>query len=157
MGADRRYNAGMDNSIQETQKTSSRRWQFSIAGLLVVTTAAALLAGLAVWLIPRPRDYTCHPVTGRVVLTDGTPIQEGVIEFVSPDLSLFAISEITNGQFQLAISSDDVGCPVGEYLVVVSSAIPNPHGRYDSPETTDIVVVVKRKKNEFVIKLDPAE
>jgi hypothetical protein len=131
----------------------SRRWQFSIAAMFGAMTVAGLCAGVVVWLTPGPSTY---PVEGRVVLTDGTPIKKGVIEFVERDLGLASIGHIENGKFKLSTYRKNDGSPSGKYIVLVTEAVPPVHEMYGGVESTPLSVEVERK-NEFVIKLDPAK
>jgi hypothetical protein len=153
---ERRYNAGVDESSQETQSTPSRRLQFSIAALFGAMTVVALCAG--VWVRLKPEPYTAYPVEGRVVPMDGTPIQEGVIEFVERDLGFTSIGHIENGKFELSTYRKNDGSPAGDYLVLVTKAVPPVHEFYGSVETTPLLVKVEQKKtNEFSIRLEQAK
>jgi hypothetical protein len=146
----------MGENGQETRKKPSRRWQFSIAAMLGVMTVAGLCAGVVVRLMSGPVTY---PVEGRVVLMDGTPIQEGCITFNLPDLTITASSDIgANGKFILSTYDYNDGCPPGKYKVTVWDTVPATDQRYENVETTPLLVEVKRKKkNEFVIKLESAK
>jgi hypothetical protein len=50
------------------------------------------------------------------------------------------------------------GCPPGKYKVLVMDTVPATDERYENWETTPLLVEVKRKKkNEFVIRLESAK
>ncbi len=58
--------------------------------------------------------------TGIVQFSDGEPVQSGSVEFRSlVDGSRYASRIAVDGKFELADTHGDVGCPAGDYEVVV--------------------------------------
>jgi len=100
---DRRYNAGMDERGRETQMTPSRRLQFSLAALFGAMTVVAACAGVFVSL-PKPEDSRPYPAEGRVMLTDGTPIQSGYIESCGPIAEWWRTVKSKRGSSSSALS-----------------------------------------------------
>ncbi|KAA1261904.1 hypothetical protein LF1_44650 [Rubripirellula obstinata] len=57
---------------------------------------------------------------GRVLFDDGSPVQSGSVEFRSlADGSRYASRIAADGKFALTDQDGDVGCPPGDYEVVV--------------------------------------
>ena len=57
---------------------------------------------------------------GTVSFTDGTPVDSGMVYFVSKDGSFSARGEIQNGEFQVSSVGKNDGLPKGEYNVYFS-------------------------------------
>lgn len=57
---------------------------------------------------------------GTVSFTDGTPVETGMVYFVSKDGSFSARGEIQNGEFQVSSVGKNDGLPKGEYDVYFS-------------------------------------
>ncbi len=108
---------------------------------------------------------------GIVRFSDGEPVQSGSIELRSlADGSRYASRISVDGMFELADTQGDVGCPAGDYEVVVVqivltedlAAADHTHGRtvprrYADYYTSDLrVTKVKGDPSLLLVTLDPA-
>lgn len=113
-----------------------------------------------------------YPVTGKVILPDGKPLESGRIVFVSKD-GKNAIGTLTaDGSFTLSSGVSGEGAPPGEYKVKLEpdetklkrlpksakpgSGLPFP-GKYMDEETSQLTATIKAEDNKLQpFKLDNA-
>lgn len=66
-------------------------------------------------------EPTVHPVNGRVVSEDGSPIHVGLVEYVPVAGGRSARGRLTSGgEYRLTTVVEGDGAPAGEYIVVIS-------------------------------------
>lgn len=108
-----------------------------------------------------------HPVTGKVVLPNGSPAGGGIIKFrtTSPEGEVVkAHGEIRpDGSFQLTTFQEGDGALEGEHEAILFSpatgdgggtaVVPNFPARYRKYETSGLKFQVSPGENEFVIEL----
>jgi len=108
-----------------------------------------------------------HPVTGSVVLADGSPAGGGIIKFrtTSPEgETVKAHGQIQpDGTFQLTTFNDGDGALAGEHQVILFSpatgddggaaAVPSFPQKYRKYDTSGLTFQVEPGENNFVIEL----
>lgn len=102
-----------------------------------------LIAGLAALLMVGCSETTIQtwPVSGRVVLADGTPVQTGTVEFSTEGGEYTARGSIEkDGSFRLSTFNEGDGAVAGEHLAVVVQLIVTedlPIHKHDHGPTVD--------------------
>lgn len=104
-----------------------------------------------------------HPVTGKVVYTDGTPVTVGTVTFNNSAKQVSASSPIgADGSFALK-TGESKGAPEGEYKVVVTGdtetygAKSTIASAYSDPSRTPLRQTVVAGNNEVEIKVERAK
>lgn len=110
------------------------------------TTAGGFIVLLGSLLITGCGGPTTYPVAGKVVFSDGEPVQNGKIEFRSVDGPARGMGDLSKkGSFRLRTLEGDEGLPAGDYDVVVLQIImtedlslaAHDHGRPVPPRYAD--------------------
>lgn len=110
-----------------------------------------------------------HPVTGTVVLADGTPASGGIIKFRTKSEegeTVKAHGQIQpDGSFRLTTYQDGDGALEGDYEVILFSpatgdgqgavAVPHFPTKYRKYETSGLKFHVGPGENDFLIQLEP--
>ncbi|PQO28803.1 hypothetical protein [Blastopirellula marina] len=131
-------------------------------GALVLGIVAICLTSLVGCETP----VATHPVTGKVVLANGSPAQGGIIKFRTTSEEgemVKASGQIQpDGTFQLSTFEDGDGALAGEHEVILFSpalgdgggaTAPEFPSKYRKYETSELKFDVKPGKNDFVIQL----
>lgn len=130
---------------------------YGTLGLALMTVALLALVGCN-----KPNR---HPVQGKVVLEDGTPLAKGLVVFESPDGDHMARGTIQgDGTFVLGTGKPGDGVKPGRYRVLVSALdmadVPDEEKvlpfdvKYTRHETSGLVVEVKSEPNQVTLKLE---
>jgi hypothetical protein len=131
----------------------------------VSTPGACLLVGLLLVGTTGCGSGT-YPVRGKVVFKDGTPLQGGIVVFESLDNNrVIARGDIAaDGTFTLGTKSPGDGALPGEHRVLVSPLLPSNakesqgprpiHRRFESFETSKLVLTVAKRANDFKIEVE---
>jgi hypothetical protein len=95
------------------------------------------------------------PVTGKVTLTDGTPVTAGHVEFSTEDMKMSSSGEIgEDGTYTLSTYGQDDGCPPGKYRVMVSNSDPPVATVYEQQDSTPLTIEVTADKTDYPLKLE---
>jgi hypothetical protein len=117
-----------------------------------------------------PPLATAHPVQGRIVFSDQSPLRGGVIFFTPVDIEVedgrirYEAASLVdaNGRYKLGFNGDRSGAPAGECKVTIqprdyqelpqsnSKRIP---ARYREASKTPLAVTVKEMNNVFNFEL----
>ena len=114
-----------------------------------------------------------QPVSGKVTIKGGGPLEKGTIRFTNPAKKVSATGTVdATGSYQLSSLGANDGALVGDYTVTLSGTESgggyNPSGetapakkpiddKYDADSTTDLKYTVKPGKNVANFELDPAK
>ncbi|TWT38760.1 hypothetical protein [Blastopirellula retiformator] len=131
----------------------------NFTGCLYLLTAVTLAIGCAA-------ESKTHPVNGKVQLSDGTPVQRGIVEFrtIGEDgATINAHGKIEpDGTFQLTTFEELDGAVLGEHQVIVLNPATTDGGpvvrapypdRYRRYESSDLKVTVEPGPNDIVVEL----
>ena len=129
------------------------------------------VAWLAVSLVGCSDDnrLPTYEVTGKVVFSDGTPLQGGWIIFESPEHGLAGRGVIdTNGTYRLGTYEQSDGAVAGKQLVAITPATPDGydpdkgrarpviHRRFTHMDTSGLeFAVTPGGENHFEITVEP--
>lgn len=109
-----------------------------------------------------------YPVTGKIILKDGSPLSGGLVRFrpVDEKLQVSARGDIQqNGTFIVGTYKEDDGAVPGKYQVAITPP-PRPKvrekplgkpiidPRFENFETSGLEVEVARRKNDFTIEVE---
>jgi hypothetical protein len=114
-----------------------------------------------------------HPVRGKVVYADGSPMRGGTVMFEPMDPAAQVIArgviDTENGTFTLSTYREGDGAMEGRHRAMVRGRRNNPksqaldptlkdqiHPRFQSFQTSGLEFTVEPKKNEFVITVEKA-
>lgn len=124
------------------------------------------LLSACVFAIGCAAESRTQPVNGKVQLSDGTPVQRGVIEFrtVGEDGAMInAHGRIeSDGSFQLTTFEENDGAVVGEHQVIVLNPASTDGGpvmhapyadQYRTYETSDLKFTIEPGPNDIVVEL----
>jgi len=110
--------------------------------------------------------YDTCPVSGKVTLNDGTPVDGVQVTFEcrQPALTAVAVTD-QDGNYRLGTVEAGDGAPAGNYRVTVvelpdekdpdNPPPPRIHGKYRSFTRSGLEFTVKKGRNTFEIQLDP--
>ena len=133
-------------------------------GLLAAATL--LLVGCG-----ETKPYGVVPVSGRVTLA-GEPVKQGYVIFRNDDKGVHMMAEIDErGEYRVSMAAG-YGLPLGDYRVYLSPPVPEvPFGpakeppkpsevakfpeKYLQPETSGLMLTVKRGDNRLDINMQP--
>lgn len=140
-----------------------------------------LLFGMAVVAVVGCSGESTYPVTGQVLLSDGSPLAGGQIEFRGIDRPVSAVGAVgPDGRFELGLRGEGDGTFAGQYRVVLTPP-PPPIGhpahaaeeekqshvravwltkvspKYQSGETSDLEFEVREDSGhaDYDIRLEP--
>ncbi len=112
--------------------------------------------------------YDTYPVSGKVTLSDGTPVDGVQVTFEcrEPALTAVAVTD-EQGNYSLGTVGAADGAPAGEYRVTVVE-LPNDkdpdhppppriHGRYRGFSRSGLEFTVEAGNDTFDIRLDPPD
>lgn len=146
-----------------------------VPAISIRATRLATLAGLVAVLFTgcgdssggEEQSVTPYPVTGQVILPDGTPLTEGLVTFVPiGESGRQATGKIkADGTFALTTVNEGDGAGPGEYLVRIISTLGKPGPRrssvslvptkYSDEGSSGLTVTVKPETNTLEpFKLD---
>jgi hypothetical protein len=114
---------------------------------------------------PGPPLAAAHPVRGKVVFSDQTPLRGGIVYFTPMETEVDGLIRYeaaglvdASGRFKLGFNGDHSGAPAGECMVTIqprdyqelpqsnSKRIP---ARYRDPSKTPLRVTVREADNVF--------
>ncbi len=121
-----------------------------------VAIAVLLLAGCSGGTVP---------VTGKVTLSDGTPVVDAIVRFENAEDQLGSSGTTdADGVYQLTTHTVNDGVPPGSYIITVHQPYPGDsaeaqgprvfHPKYENPNTSGLTFDVDWSNREFDIKLD---
>lgn len=103
-----------------------------------------------------------YPVTGQVMLADGTPVQTGTIEFTSADGVYTARGSIErDGRFSLTTFRENDGAVAGEHRAVVVQVVSTEdlplHDHHHGPTVDPKFGHYRRSGLSFTVQPQPNE
>ncbi|MFH1922449.1 MAG: carboxypeptidase-like regulatory domain-containing protein [Planctomycetota bacterium] len=108
--------------------------------------------------------HDTHRVTGKVALTDGTPLADVRVTFESQEAAISATAVTDeDGTYRLGTVKEGDGAPAGAYRVAVVElpgddpdhpSPPRIHRKYGSFKTSGLKFTVERGRNSYDIELN---